>query len=242
MHQLFPVLLRQVIEVEIRDTGRRVGIDENNLPARIAIFRQANPRNAVPLRERLFVQLLPLRIAHFQQMIFRIRDDRHGEEKPRKHTRDPSDLHTRQAEPDRRRPGKHYRNRNHRIRSAKRIEQQHQRQTPRGPAHQIKEINPVHPLDGLRNHQRNNDPRPYKRESSGEVNHPQFQGSDLRPARQHKQRRHQHQRRIHQTDNPQLAHQRPRPRRNHIGQYPAGTQTKQRNRDRQERKMVIEYN
>ena len=109
----------------------------------------------------------------------------HREQQAGEDAGDSPQPHSRQREPNRGGGGEQHRDRDDSVFPAESIQQKHQRQTTPRRSQKIEEIDAVHALDGLRDHQRNDDSRSEKRQRSREVNQDKIERADLRAPSEH---------------------------------------------------------
>ncbi len=140
---------REVIDVKIRDTGGSIRVYDQSGPE-ILIVHQADSRKTVPLNEQLLGKRSSLGIADIDRMLLAVINNENDKCQRQGDGAHASTLRPSQVVPDGRRHGEQHRPSQNRVRSAKLIQQRHQRQAAGRSSEQIEEINAIDSLYAFR--------------------------------------------------------------------------------------------
>ena len=131
--------------------------------------------------------------------------------------------------------------RDHGVGSAESVQKRNQHQASGGRARQIEKIGAVHALDGFGHGDRNHRPGEKERQRAGDVNGGQRAVSQFAGTRQNEPQRRHHAQRVGQSQHAELRIQAPGARHHHVGKHAARAQSEERDRNRQEREVVIKH-
>ena len=228
-----------MVEIEVRNPGGGVRVDDDAKPSRIGFLRHADSRKTVPCAEIFGRQGLALGILDVDQMRLAVVGDQEHEHQRQRDRECPANHLASQVEPDGRRHGQNHGSRQHGIRTAEAVQQGQQQHAAHGRAHQVEEVDSVDALDGLRDGERNDGSAKEERQRAGEVDQGQSPVAEFARTREDKHQRAQHRDTVDGRQGAQLHEKIAAPRRNQVRENAPGPQPEQGDRNRQKREMVV---
>jgi hypothetical protein len=203
------------------------------------IVHQADSREAVPFNEQLLGKRSSFGIADIDGMLFAVindEDDKCQRQHDGSHT---STLCSRQVVPNGRRHREQHRRGQHRVRSAKIIEQRNQGQATGCGPKQIEEVHAIHPLDAFRDGQRHNSPGEKEGQGGGKVHCSQCAIVQFTRAREQIDQRENNGNAIQHCQCSEFKIDVPAPARHHVREDTARAQPEQSDGDCEKREVII---
>src|ERR1019366_3618070 len=234
------VLRGEVGEIEFRDGGGGVGIDDDVVAA-IGLADDADARQIVPGGEDLIGDGLPLGVANGEQggYVFVVVDQEGDQGEGQRHTAGAPADRPRQAVPDGGGGGEGDGGGDHRVRTAHQLEQRQKEQASGGG--EVEEIDPVDLLDGFADGEGDDGAGGEEGQGGGEVDQGQVPVGEIVSLGQEDGKRQDDEQAIGDAETPQLGEQRGLPGGHHIGKHAAQSQSEERDGDGEEGEVVVEH-